>query len=761
MYIILPRPSGRLCRLRTSTAIALMMALTIATPALAEGSAPPSSTIVVTATRDLPATGTKTDIPVIITPLDVQSVSFATLQDQGAVSLDQALVNVSGVTTGSGGGADDGQPFAEITIRGFGSDSHFRNGVRLDSFGSDSGTSAVQFANIESIDVLKGPAAILYGQVEPGGIVNIVTKQPQATPAYSAEAQFGSYAFKRAVADATGPLTGDGKLLYRLIGSWENAGSPVDLIYNHTNFIAPSLAWVPSSRDKVTLEAEYRFLDEGQNYGYIVAPWNAAVQNFVPQLGNIASNYGETSPLREVTWLTTARWNHSFSKAWSLTVQELYQTIAVNGAGIFPYYLQASAAFPSGNEVGRFVNNVFDHDYTISSNVDLVGHFRTGPVAHTLLIGGDLVHFTYDGGINQIGEPYTSFDANGNDISATFASYIDAFAPQHPGTPFIGPASLLIAGTQHEITGGAYIQDEATIAKRIHLLAGARLQYVHETQTSGYLAPPTPQPPLTGTRVTPRVGALWEATGWFNFYGNYAENFGASNGYAIQPSGLVVPPTAGRQWEVGGKFHSADNRFSATIAWYHLVKTNLPTPDPANPNFSLVIGEARSQGLEIDATGQILPGWSVIANYAYTDAITIQSDDPANPPGTPFGEVPKHLAHVWSSYEWQAGRFAGLKFGGGATFHGAEPYLYGGATPPYIPAWHTFDLMAAYGWKLAGHKITAQVNATNIFDRRHFSDIQTAGFPNLTDANGNPTYGGVTALYGAPRSITGSLRMEF
>ena len=153
----------------------------------------------------------------------------------------------------------------------------------------------MQLANVESIDVLKGPAAILYGQVEPGGIVNVVTKQPQATPAYSAEAQVGSYAFYRALADATGPLTSDGKLLYRLIGSWENAGSPVDLIYNHTNFVAPSLAWLPTSRDKLTIEAEYRFMDEGQNYGYQLG-YGATP---TPVLGNIATNYGERSPLHE------------------------------------------------------------------------------------------------------------------------------------------------------------------------------------------------------------------------------------------------------------------------------------------------------------------------------------------------------------------------------------------------------------------------------------------------------------------------------
>ena len=187
-------------------------------------------------------TATKTDAPPMDTPLNIQVVTQQTLQDQAVISLDQALRNVSGVTVGAGGGADNGQPYSSIFLRGFSTDAHFRNGVRLDSFGSDSGTELTQFANIESVAVLKGPSAILYGAVEPGGVVNIVTKQPQATPAYSIEQQVGSYAFYRTVVAATGPVTRDGALLYRVDASYEDSGSFTDLVYNRTIFIAPVLA---------------------------------------------------------------------------------------------------------------------------------------------------------------------------------------------------------------------------------------------------------------------------------------------------------------------------------------------------------------------------------------------------------------------------------------------------------------------------------------------------------------------------------------
>ena len=152
-------------------------------------------------------TGTRTDTPIMETPLNVQVITKQVLRDQQVNRLDQALRNISGVTTtkNSNGGLDD-----EFNLRGFNGQTQFRNGIRFD-FGNIGGTR--QMANVESIEVLKGPAAILYGRVEPGGMVNIITKQPLATPYYSLKQQFGSFDLYRTSIDATGPLTKDDTLL--------------------------------------------------------------------------------------------------------------------------------------------------------------------------------------------------------------------------------------------------------------------------------------------------------------------------------------------------------------------------------------------------------------------------------------------------------------------------------------------------------------------------------------------------------------------
>jgi iron complex outermembrane recepter protein len=212
---------------------------------------------------------TKTDTPILVTPASVQVVPLQVLKDQQVISIDQALKDVSGVVTGGGLANNNAQPFASVYVRGFPTDTIFRDGTRLDSYGSDSNLFLQQFANIDSVEVLKGPAAILYGDVEPGGIVNIVTKQPQSTPAYSIEEQVGSFGLNRTTINATGPASQDGSLLYRLDASYDSSGSQVDDVKNRNFFIAPVLLWNINADNWVKAEFNYRSSEFGQNYGFL------------------------------------------------------------------------------------------------------------------------------------------------------------------------------------------------------------------------------------------------------------------------------------------------------------------------------------------------------------------------------------------------------------------------------------------------------------------------------------------------------------
>ena len=148
--------------------------------------------------------GTKTDTPIMETPLNVQVISKQVLKDQQVITLADSLKNVSGVTTGSFayGTGNYGAPTQQITLRGFASQTFYRNGFRLQQ-----GSASRDMSNVESVEVLKGPAAVLYGQNEPGGMVNVITKQPLATPYYSVNQQFGSYDMYRTTVDASGPIS--------------------------------------------------------------------------------------------------------------------------------------------------------------------------------------------------------------------------------------------------------------------------------------------------------------------------------------------------------------------------------------------------------------------------------------------------------------------------------------------------------------------------------------------------------------------------
>ena len=188
--------------------------------------------------------GTKVNTAVMDTPVTTKTVTHQMLEDQQVITLDQALRNVSGVTTSGGGNQAVGNSFSRIMLRGFPTQNYFRDGFRIDSFGYNfAGAGSVEMANVESIEVLKGPAAILYGAVEPGGIVNINTKQPLDKPAYSIQQQIGSYANYRTSLDATGPLTQNKDLLYRFTMSYENDGSFRTLDYNRNLMFNPVVKW--------------------------------------------------------------------------------------------------------------------------------------------------------------------------------------------------------------------------------------------------------------------------------------------------------------------------------------------------------------------------------------------------------------------------------------------------------------------------------------------------------------------------------------
>ncbi|MCX7099925.1 MAG: TonB-dependent receptor [Methylobacter sp.] len=713
-----------------------------------------------------PTSGTKTDTPIMETPLNVQVISKQVLKDQQVITLQDSLKNVSGVTVSSIGNSQPGDTI--FNFRGFESTTFFRNGFRLEH-GSKG------MANVESVEVLKGPAAILYGLVEPGGMVNVITKQPLATPYYAFNQQFGSYDNYRTTVDATGPVASNKDVLYRMNISYQNSGSWQDYVGNEDLFLAPVLKWNLSPTTQVSAEFEYNRQHQG-----LADSFNPYVNGLLLNIP-LSRNYGAYSPAVNESFFGNINWSHQFNDDWKLkhsfTVNQ--QSFKINNLTLAKFTIPSDTlelfGFQppiSGTNVMRQNSSSINQNNTYSTNLDLTGHFDTFGLKHTLLLGGDYYRLNYN---------------SGQDIpAANQYSLVDVYNPVNPGFAFndIGNNSNF---KQQFDQYGLYAQDQIQLPYDLHVTGGLRYQNIHQksknTSSNGFIGPDgvlitSENTAVSQDAVTPRVGILWHPQSWISLYANYAESFGANTGLVWSASGQFKPvaPTSAEQYEGGIKTEFFDGRLRATLAYYDLTKSNVAAGDPDPTHVcggglcSLAIGAVRSRGPELDIQGEILPGWNAIATWANTDVIVTKSNaknDAINTGtfsyavGDRLLNVPRNTASFWNTYEFQDTVLKGLKFGGGVTIRQGQvgsggSTLFGEHYPPITtPGYATLDLMTAYSHAVGKSKITVQLNINNLLDKRYYTSINAA----IND----PTFQAFSASapYGAPRTVMGSINIQY
>ncbi|NOU21307.1 MAG: TonB-dependent receptor, partial [Methyloglobulus sp.] len=721
-------------------------------------------------------TGTKTDTPIMETPLNVQVISKQVLKDQQVISLDKALRNVSGVTTSGTTSLQGGltpNTGQTLFLRGFQSNTIFRNGFRMDGNTFGNGT---QFANVESVEVLKGPAAILYGRVEPGGMVNVATKQPRATPYYSFNQQFGSYDLYRTSLDATGPLTQDDTLLYRVNTSFQSNNSYRDLVSGEDVFFAPTLKWNISPRTQATLEFEYnRELSSAvSNVLPVVSEKPAASISDIFGNGKIIDiphhlNYGERNPVTTENIFVGLNWSHQFNDDWSIKHQVAFkEQDSLQGLSAYP--LDFNGYVP--NKVARLITFGRNTTDTVATNLDLTGHFKTWGLEHTLLVGGD--YYRYDSlADSSTGHLFSLFGIPG------FApgSFIDFNNPIHPGTNVDGIVDTGSKSMTSTDNYGVYLQDQIKLPYDVHVMGGLRYQYVHSTTKNADTSPGadgvfSADLPQTDDAVTPRVGLLWQPKKWLSLYSNYVENFGANTGVRTFVEGSTVgkpvPAQSGQQWEVGTKIALFDGRFRASLAYYDLKKQNVPVSDfdqthqcgNGAGSCNLLAGEARSRGTELDIQGEILPGWNVVATYTNQDArITKGSDTPQNNPssvsfipGNRLQYVPRNVGSFWTTYEVQQGDLKGFKIGGGVNLEDSRVSTRNDVTSK---GFVLVGLMTGYSFDLGKQaKINLQLNVDNLLDETYYTNA-------LKATEIGQTNGIAIVTFSTPRTFMGSINVEY
>ncbi len=581
---------------------------------------------------------TRTDAPILDTPQAVQVVPQQVLEDQQVTRLDQALRNVSGVTSGS---TNLGRNL-EFNIRGFDGAPILRDGFR--QFGADV---FPETANLERVEVLKGPASVLYGESEPGGLINLVTKKPTSTPFYEIEAQFGNRNFISPRIDFSGPLTDDGKLLYRLNALYRINDDIQDVDRKIERlFISPVVTWKISDRTDLTFELEFLTEKRPPSFG-IPAIGNRIADIPFDRITNEPDDFGKEDYISVGYDL-----EHRFNDNWEL--RNAFRFTRQNAL------LEVAYPFEIDEETGtvtRFWAAQPQKGESYSLQTSAIGKVATGAIDHELLFGIDL-NFTRD----NFNDLIRLDDANPLELNLFDPLYKTASRPDFDQLP-------LISDRETETRRlGVFVQDRVSFSDSFFLLAGLRYDTVEQIVTNN----PTDFDP-TSTETTqnndaliPRLGLVYKPIEEISLYASYSQSFAPNN--ETTSGGEALNPERGEGFEVGIKSELLESKLFATLAYFNINKQNVSTEDPEDPFSFVATGEQESQGVELDVSGEILPGWNIIASYAYIDAKV--TEDNLIAIGNRLPNAPKHSAGLWTTYEIQLGDLQGLGFGVGFNFVG-------------------------------------------------------------------------------------------
>jgi iron complex outermembrane receptor protein len=679
------------------------------------------------------STGTKTDTPIMQTPVSIQVVPRAVMDDQKATRVTDVVENVSGVRSQPSLGTGTG-----FIIRGFRSGKVYRNGL-VSNGGNEGFPSEFDTANLQSVEILKGPAAVLFGRIEPGGLVNLTTRKPQATPYYSLEQRFGSYDFYRTEWDATGGITHDNSLMYRFSGAYQTNYSFRDFNSSDRYLISPTVTWKISDATDFTVNVEGLNQDFRADYG-------------IPAVGNRPANIpvsrsfnDPNTPLSNLHKVQVGtELNHHFNKDWAvhsrfLTTIAHTDTTFVNPTNAF----DPAQALSSNGILHRNIFSQSDDINTYTTNLDLTGKFDIGFSKHETLIGIDYLHSK------------TNYSTWGNWQTPNTALDINIYNPA-PTSYGINPLLFQTARatpsrtTNHSVFIDewivVYFQDHITLWDKVHILGGGRYDWARTGRGRGtdFSSATAAFVPRKDEGFSPRVGILYQPWSWLSVYGNWTTSFNANNG--LTATGQTIKPQIGEQFEAGIKTSLFDDRLITSLAFYHLTKQNVMTT--VAPQVQRPVGRQRSQGIELDMTGYITDGLSFIGNYAFTDARITKDNDGFQ--GNRMNNVPEHSGSAWLKYDLKGYKaLDGLSFGLGGVAAGKRE---GNNDNTFqLPGYVRMDAFAAYRWNIKKTKVTAQFNIRNLLNKTYYESTDP-------DANVAPALG----IYpGAPLTAMGSIRIEY
>ncbi|HKX42233.1 MAG TPA: TonB-dependent siderophore receptor, partial [Burkholderiaceae bacterium] len=575
------------------------------------------------------ATASKTDTPLRETPQSVTVVTRDQFVDQGATNLQDALNYAAGIRSDAYG-LDSRTD--SVRIRG-GYPDEYLDGLRK-NFEYYTSNARTEPFTLERIDVLRGPSAMLYGQGSTGGVVNMVSKRPQAEAQGEIGVQLGSWNRRQVQADLTGPLSPDGQWLYRLVAVARKADTQVDDVRDDRTVFAPSLTWRPNAATSWTFQALYQKDKTG------------STSQFFPWSGTLSANPNGTLPTRRfvgepgwdrydtersfVGWL----FEHKFDERWTVRQNLRYTSTDVDYRTLYgdSFTLPGDWAGDPVNKrlFGRFADAAITKTQLLTADQHLQGTLEAGGIRHTLLAGLDYAHYRKSG--------QSAFDAPVY-LGGTVA-LIDAYAPVYGN--FTPPAFSDILGfTQRQL--GLYVQDQMKLGANWIVMLGLRHDRARN-ETEGADA-------QTSSATTKRAGLMYAFEAGWSPYLSYSESFTPVANQGNQR----FEPLRGKQWELGVKYEPRDGELSFNAAAYDLREANQLTQtaeDIANNRYSQ-LGETHALGVELELKTTLARSVDVIANYTYTNV------------DEQIEAVPQHQASVWGKWRFALAGRTGFALGAG------------------------------------------------------------------------------------------------
>ncbi|WP_243647829.1 TonB-dependent receptor [Flaviaesturariibacter flavus] len=688
--------------------------------------------VIVTSGRTLndrtPAIG-KAAIHPMDLPQAVTVLGAPVLREQQVQRLSDAIRNVNGVYMTTARGAVQ-ESFA---ARGyaFGSSNLFKNGARLNS------GAMPEMGSLERVEVLKGSAAILFGQVAPGGVVNLVTKQPKFSRGGEVSLRAGSYNLLKPAFDVYGPLSG--KVAYRLNGSFESADSYRAGVHSDRYYINPSFLFKLGKRTELLLEGDYLKHDFTPDFGIgtIGAYGSVSGKTITPVArGAFFGTPWQYNITQQSTAGATLR--HRISDNWNLQSALNYQFYSRDYMSV--ERVQADTAGNWGRSLGRIQTE--EQYYT--GQLNLNGKVHTGNWEHTILAGIDADHY----GTEAYTFNFARRNFNGRLLAAGIYDSINLLNPGKYAAATDLPEYSKATRTFSPIDRfGIYAQDLVKLSDKFNVLLGARMSYV---VTEGVQTTTLANDSLFigTTRIdrafSPRAGIVYKPTSNTSLFASYTNSFSVNTGIDVDNNPLK--PSTINQYEVGVKNELFGGRLSANVTAYRIVNNNLAQTAPYlkdgvtpnnNSNIRMLSGQTISDGVELDLAASPIEGLDLRAGYSYNYMRYTKNDTTSGAfkTGERLVNNPAHTANASAFYTIGSGKLKGLKLGATFLYIGDRnagwnsdvvKNTYTNSSVPKAPfSWRdrmfevkgysTLDLSAGYSWKRFA--LMAKVsNVTNTFN---------------------------------------------